>query len=118
MLSLYREALRVRRASTALGRGTLRWVSAPDEADDLLVLDMVGQGSTVRVVVNLSGGAIDLPEGELLLASQPVSAGQLPAIAAAWVALPPAPSIADRLISAVGDLTGAIPIVPTLRPGG
>jgi hypothetical protein len=69
-------------------------------------------------VVNLSGAAIDLPEGELLLASQPVSAGQLPAIAAAWVALPPAPSIADRLLSAVGDLTGAIPIVPTLRPGG
>ncbi|HEX6886745.1 MAG TPA: glycoside hydrolase family 13 protein [Candidatus Nanopelagicales bacterium] len=118
MLTLYRHALARRRASSALGSGQLRWVSPTDVAEELLVFDMTGGGSTVRVVVNLSGAAIDLPEGELLLASQPVVAGQLPAIAAAWVQLPPPPSIADRLRSAVTDFTEAIPIVSTVRSGG
>jgi alpha-glucosidase len=116
MLSLYRQALRVRRASTALGRGTLKWVSPAVDAEDLLVYDVAGGGSTVRVVVNLSGAAIDLPEGELLFASQPVVAGQLPAIAAAWVELPPPPSIAERLGSLIADVTEAIPVVPTIKP--
>jgi len=117
MLTLYRDALRTRRGSTALGRGQLRWVSAEDEAAERLTFDLVAPDATVRVVVNLSGGSVDLPGGELLLASAPVIEGQLPAIAAAWVLLPPQPSIAERLRSAVGDLTGAIPLVPTVRPG-
>ncbi len=116
MLTLYRHALRERRASMALGRGTLKWVSAADDAEDLLVYDLVGEGSTVRVVVNLGGAAIDLPEGQLLVASQPVVADQLPAIAAAWVELPPPPSIAERLGSLIADVTEAIPVVPSIRP--
>ncbi len=97
MLSLYRSALALRRTSPALGRGELRWVSAPDEAADLITFDMVGEGATVRVVVNLSGAAIDLPDGDLLLASEPVVAGQLPAISAAWVARPTSEGIQARL---------------------
>jgi alpha-glucosidase len=97
MLSLYRSALALRRTSPALGRGELRWVSSPDEATDLIAFDVVGGDRTVRVIVNLSGAAIDLPGGELLLASEPVVAGQLPAISAAWIARPESPSVQARL---------------------
>jgi alpha-glucosidase len=97
MLSLYRSALALRRTSPALGRGELRWVSSPDEATDLISFDMVGGDRTVRVIVNLSGAAIDLPDGELLLASEPVVAGQLPAISAAWIARPESPGVQARL---------------------
>jgi hypothetical protein len=91
-------------------------VSPAEDAEALLVYDLVGEGSTVRVMVNLGGAAVDLPAGELLLASQPVVAGQLPAIAAAWVELPPPPSIAERLGSLIADVTEAIPVVPTIKP--
>jgi alpha-glucosidase len=97
MLSLYRSALALRRTSPALGRGELRWVSSADDAADLISFDMVGDGATVRVVLNLSGAAIELPHGELLLASEPVVAGQLPAISAAWVTRPAAEGITARL---------------------
>jgi alpha-glucosidase len=117
MLTLYRNALRIRKASPTLGRGELRWASPVDAAGDMLAFDMVGQGATVRVVVNLSGATMDLPEGEVLLSSEPAVAGQLPAIAAAWVQLPPAPSIAERIGSIIADVTEAIPVVPTIKPG-
>ncbi len=88
MLTLYRHALALRRRSDALGRGRLEWVSPPGESNTALAFDVVGGEERVRVVVNLSPAARDLPEGELLLASQPVVAGQLPTEAAAWVAIP------------------------------
>ena len=72
-------------------------MSSPDEAADLIAFDMVGAEGTVRVILNLSGAAIDLPDGELLLASEPVVAGQLPAISAAWVARPASEGIQARL---------------------
>jgi alpha-glucosidase len=97
MLSLYRAALALRRSSTALGRGELRWASSPDDAADLLSFDMVGADGAVRVILNLSGAAIDLPDGELLLASEPVVSGQLPAISAAWIARPSSEGIQARL---------------------
>jgi alpha-glucosidase len=97
MLSLYRSALALRRTSPALGRGELRWVSPAADAADLISFDMVGDGATVRVLLNLSGAAIELPEGELLLASEPIVAGQLPAISAAWVARPASEGITARL---------------------
>jgi alpha-glucosidase len=117
MLALYRAALATRRSSPVLGRGTLRWVSSAGEAQDSLAFDLVGAEHTVRVVVNLSGAAIDLPAGELLLASQPVVAGQLPAIAAAWVAVPPTPSLTDRIGSAISELADAISARPAGRSG-
>jgi alpha-glucosidase len=108
MLSLYRHALAARRASPALGRGELRWVSGEAEADEVLVFDMVGPEQVVRVVLNLSGAAVGLPEGELLLASQPVVSGQLPAIAAAWVERPPVQGLTSRIAALAQDVAGGI----------
>ena len=108
MLSLYRSALALRRTSPALGRGELRWVSSADDAADLIAFDMVGDGGTVRVILNLSGAAMDLPDGELLLASEPVVAGQLPAISAAWVARPASEGLQARLGALVQLVTDVI----------
>jgi alpha-glucosidase len=36
-------------------------------------------------LVNLSGGPVPLPEGQLLLASEPVDGGRLPADGAVWL---------------------------------
>ena len=108
MLALYRAALSVRRASTALGRGALSWVSPAESAEELLTFDLTAPDRVVRVVLNLSGAAIDLPEGELLLASQPVVAGQLPAVGSAWIALPPEPSVAERLGSLASGVLDAL----------
>ena len=83
MLSLYRSALRLRRDHRALGRGEVRWVGDP--SDDVLVLDLTGEGETVRVVVNLGRSSAELPAGDLLLASAPPIGGRLPAEAAAWL---------------------------------
>ena len=107
MLALYREALALRRASTALGRGELRWVSAQDVADDLLAFDLEGADETVRVLLNLSEDPIDLPDGGMLLSSEPVVDGQLPGIAAAWVARPGPDGIQARL-STLGQLIADI----------
>lgn len=87
MLSLYRRALAVRRVSSALGRGTLNWAWSWDEAGERLAFDLVGTEETVRVVANLSRAEANLPEGDLLLASEPLVSGRLPPDAAAWVAL-------------------------------
>ena len=80
MLSLYREALRLRKAHPALGEGGLRWRDVPDgvllfERDPGLVC-----------AVNLSRAAYRLPEHErVLLASEPLPDGKLPVDAAAWL---------------------------------
>lgn len=97
MLTLYRSALAERRSSPALGRGDLRWVSPPEVAHDLLAFDMVADNQAVRVLLNLSDAAIDLPGGDVLLTSEPVVAGQLPAVASAWVARPTSDGISARL---------------------
>ncbi len=87
VLTLYRQALALRRASGALGRGELSWPHARLTPEPGLVFDMLGAGERVRTIVNLSGAVRDLPEGEVLLASEPIVARQLPAEAAAWVRL-------------------------------
>lgn len=83
MLSLYRAALRLRRAHRALGRGALHWVAGT--LRDVLALDLATRDETVRVIVNLGAGPTPLPEGELLLASAQATGGMLPAEAAAWL---------------------------------
>ena len=87
MLELYRSALRVRRASSVLGRGELRWVDSDVDPADLLELDLVGSEETVRVLLNLSDDPVAVPAGDLLLASEPVVDGLLPGASAAWVRL-------------------------------
>lgn len=83
MLSLYRAALRLRRASRALGGGALRWV-ADAGSEDVLAFDLDAAGETVRVVANFGAAPVSLPEGEVLLGSAPLDGGRLPADAAAW----------------------------------
>jgi len=90
MLALHRDALRLRRASRALGSGALEW--AETGRADVLALDLVVPGERVRVVVALSDQPVALPEGSVLLTSEPLTSeplagGRLPGTAAAWVRL-------------------------------
>jgi alpha-glucosidase len=80
MLSLYRSALRLRRAAPALGDGTLRWLPSPPE-----VL-LFARDPGFVCAVNISGSVIPAPSGaELLLASGPLTAGgEIPPDTAGW----------------------------------
>jgi alpha-glucosidase len=80
MLSLYRAALQVKRASPAFGGGSLQWLHAPAGC-----LAFRRPGGLV-CLLNLSEAPVALPEGRLLLASADVSGGTVPADAAVWLA--------------------------------
>ena len=82
MLSLYRAALRVRRAEPALHSSSLRWVSAPD---DVLMFDRGDGSDAVTVVVNMGSSPVQLPAGEVVLATADVADGSLAPDQAAWV---------------------------------
>ncbi len=75
VLSLYREALRLRRTVS----GDLTWLPAPEGCLAFR------RGSGLVVLLNLTGGTVPLPEGQVLLASADVSGG-LPHDAAVWLA--------------------------------
>ena len=79
MLTLYREALRLRREAEGLYDAGLQWREAPEG-----VLDFE-RGSALRCVVNLSGRPLPVPAEAVLLASQPLEDGELPHDAAAWL---------------------------------
>jgi len=80
MLSLYREALQIRRSEPALGDGSLRWLDAPGG-----VLAFA-RGERFACVVNLSAEAIELPPHEaVLLASGPLEGGLLRPDTAVWL---------------------------------
>jgi alpha-glucosidase len=82
MLSLYRNALRIRRAEPALGDGSLSWLEASDE-----VLAFT-RGGRFACVLNLSAGSVEVPAHEsVLLASTPLVQGLLPPDGAVWLAL-------------------------------
>ncbi len=79
MLSLYRDALRVRRSHDGLASERFAWVPG-----DPQVLHF-RRGDRFGCVVNLSGSPVDLPEGAtILLASDQFGGGPLPVDAAAW----------------------------------
>ncbi|WP_329179517.1 glycoside hydrolase family 13 protein [Streptomyces sp. NBC_01477] len=80
MLSLYRAALRLRRAEPGLGDGTFSWLeSAPG------VLAFRRSPGFV-CVLNLADVPAELPEHtEVLLTSGPLAEGRLPADTAAWL---------------------------------
>jgi alpha-glucosidase len=80
MLTLYREALRLRRAQPELGDGPMSWLPA----EPGVLAFTRGEGG-FACVVNLSDAPTPLPAGELLLASDPVVDGQLPPDTAAWL---------------------------------
>jgi alpha-glucosidase len=78
MLAFYRTALALRRAEVAAAPTELRWVPAPAA---VLAFD---RGENLRCVVNLSGSEHRL-DGEVLLASGPVTGGALLPDTAAWL---------------------------------
>jgi alpha-glucosidase len=72
-LSLYQTALRLRREHPALGRGTLRWLDGPHEADGLLCF---AREPGFVFAANLGRAAAPLPpHREILLASEPDAVG-------------------------------------------
>jgi alpha-glucosidase len=82
-LSLYRRALRLRRAHSALGDGTLRWLAAP--AGALAFSRKPG----FACVVNFSADPVAPPaNAEVLIASGPFDDdGRVPADTAVWFAV-------------------------------
>jgi alpha-glucosidase len=83
MLVLYRQALRIRRAESGLGDGSLRWLEAPDG-----VLAFV-RGDGFACILNLSRAPVALPSHErVLLRSGPLVRGLLPPDTAAWLRVP------------------------------
>ena len=81
MLSLYREALRIRRSD--LTSEDLAWLPSDDG-----VLAFT-RGADFTCVTNLTGDAVALPDGELLLSSLPLDNGRLPTDSTAWLRTEP-----------------------------
>ena len=82
-LELYRTLLRLRREHR-IGRGELSWV---DLGEDVLAFDMSPEaGTVVRVIANVGGDPVALPEAEVLVASADVDlSGGLPSDTAVWL---------------------------------
>jgi alpha-glucosidase len=91
VLALYREALRIRRSSAALGNGPMTW--QPSAAGVLAFDRPAGGGSGagaggLRCVANLSAVPVPLPAGAaVLLSSGPLDGGLLPPDSTAWLSL-------------------------------
>ena len=85
ILCLYTAALHIRRSLETFRTDELTWQEAP--AGVLSFGRGTGaDGTAVRCIANLSPAAIDLPPGaELLLASGPLTDGQLPPDTTAWL---------------------------------
>ncbi|MGW1340180.1 glycoside hydrolase family 13 protein [Kribbella sp. NPDC002412] len=80
-LNLYKAALRIRRETEALGEGRLSW----DEEAPAGVLSFT-RSPGFRCVTNLSESPVPLPAHErVLLTSEPLVDGRLPADATAWL---------------------------------
>ena len=80
MLSLYRDALRIRRSEPELQDGPLRWINAPSG------VVAFARGDGFLCVLNLSDSPIELPgHAALLLASDPLENGRLPSDSAVWL---------------------------------
>jgi alpha-glucosidase len=91
MLSLYRSALRIRRAEPAFGDGPLTWLPSPE---GVMVFDRVaagcqgaGHADAVRCVANLSSDPAELPaHAAVILTSGPLASdGLLPPDTSAWL---------------------------------
>jgi alpha-glucosidase len=102
MLSLYREALRIRRSVPAFAATLLTWRQAPDgvlafdrgsaestaESTAESAAEGTGTGGTVRCVANLSAGPVGLPpHTSVLLASGPLDGGMLPPDTTVWLSV-------------------------------
>jgi alpha-glucosidase len=81
-LALYRAALAARREHEPLQTGSLAW---RESAPGTLVFAREGDDETIVCAVNVSAEEVELPAGELLLASAPDVRGALPTNTAAWL---------------------------------
>ena len=79
-LSLYRDALRLRREHD-LGAGSLDWLQRPGLPSSVVAL----RNGDVVVVANTGTEPVELPEGEVLLASGPLDGRRLPHDTTAWL---------------------------------
>ena len=79
-LECYRRALRIRRARTELGDGTLSWLDAPAGAIAF------GRGPGFVCIVNVSADPVVPPDGSTLLlaSSRLTDDGRIPADGTAW----------------------------------
>ncbi|MGN6742663.1 MAG: glycoside hydrolase family 13 protein [Amnibacterium sp.] len=89
-LSLHRDALRIRRGEPGLLEADFAW--APS-SPGVLAFD---RGAVFRCVANLSDAPVPLPDGEVLVASGPLTVGLLPVDTAVWLRLPVTPDPATR----------------------
>jgi alpha-glucosidase len=81
-LSLYRDALRLRREHAALGDGALTWTTPAGDPD---VLDFVREPD-FRCITNLSSRPVPLQSGyAVLLASEPLGDNALPPETSVWL---------------------------------
>ncbi len=78
-LSLYRTALASRRRTAELRGGEFAWIAGPD---DVLTFR---RGSRLVVAANFGPHPVQLPIGEVLLASGPLDDGELPTDTAVWL---------------------------------
>lgn len=79
-LSLYRQAIELRREHAAFTRTDVEWYGAPPGC----FAYRRGPGGLI-CVLNASGAPVPLPPGEPLLSSTPLSGNTLPTDAAAWL---------------------------------
>jgi alpha-glucosidase len=77
-LSLFRRALRLRRALEGFQDAALEWVDAPGDT-------VAYRRGDVLVLLNAGAEPVRLPEGEVLLSSGPLSDGTVPADTAVWL---------------------------------
>ena len=77
-LNMYRTALRIRRDENGLGDGPIEWV---DLGKEVLAFTRPGH---FFCAVNF-GAEVDLPEGEVLVSSAPITNGKLPKDVAVWM---------------------------------
>jgi len=80
-LALHRAALELRRRIDALRTGSFAWRESPSGT---LLFERASGNETIVCVVNLNAEHLQLPDGELLLASEPAPGNLLPPSSAAW----------------------------------
>ena len=85
MLALYRSALHLRRSLPALGAGSGADVQWLDLGDDVVAFS---REPAFTLVLNLGAEPVELPEGEVLLASAQHVDGRLPMDAGVWLSQP------------------------------
>jgi alpha-glucosidase len=78
-LSLYRTALRLRRSLPELRDSAFSWQQAPEGCL------AYRRGPSLAVALNASDVPVELPPGQVLLASGPLEADKLPANTAVWL---------------------------------